>query len=70
MRWIFGFVSVCALCAVPLVGCSETGGESGSGGTAGTGGAGATGGTASTVRVSFIGDSITEQVGTPENPVN
>ena len=40
MRWIFGFVCVCALCAVPLVGCSETGGESGSGGTAGTGGAG------------------------------
>ena len=69
------FIRLVCVLALGLMGCSETagsgnGGDGGSGGSAGTGGAGATGGTASTVRVSFIGDSITEQVGTPENPVN
>ena len=37
MRYLFGFLCVCALGAVPLVGC----GESGSGGMAGSGGQGA-----------------------------
>ena len=41
MRYLVGFVCVCALGVVPLVGCSETtgdGGNGGSGGTAATGG--------------------------------
>ena len=51
MRCLFGFLCVCALGAMPLVGCSETtgdggnGGDAGSGGTAGSGGSGGTGGT-------------------------
>ncbi|MDH3200583.1 MAG: hypothetical protein OEM15_06790 [Myxococcales bacterium] len=40
MRYLFGFVCVCALGLMPLVGCGETAGAGGSGGTAGTGGAG------------------------------
>ena len=40
MRYLFGFVCVCALGIVQLVGCSEGGGEGGSGGSAGTGGEG------------------------------
>ncbi|MBW2380638.1 MAG: right-handed parallel beta-helix repeat-containing protein [Deltaproteobacteria bacterium] len=44
MRCLFGFLCVCALGAVPLVGCSETGGDGGSGGAAGTGGDGGAGG--------------------------
>ena len=39
-RYLFGFMCVCALCVVPLVGCGETDGGGGSGGSAGTGGAG------------------------------
>jgi len=35
MRYLFGFLCVCALGVVPLVGCSETAGEGGSGGTGG-----------------------------------
>ena len=42
MRYLFGFLCVCALGVVPLVGCSENGGEGGSGGTGGTGGEGGT----------------------------
>jgi len=45
MRYLFGFLCVCALGVVPLVGCSETGGDGGSGGSAGTGGMGGDGGT-------------------------
>ncbi len=45
MRYLFGFLCVCALGVVPLVGCSETAGEGGSGGSAGDGGSGGTGGT-------------------------
>lgn len=44
MRCLLGFLGVCALGMMPLVGCSETagdGGSGGSGGTAGTGGVGA-----------------------------
>jgi hypothetical protein len=41
MRYLFGVLCVCALGVIPLVGCSETGGDGGSGGTAGTGGNGA-----------------------------
>jgi len=44
MRYLLGFLCVCALSVVPLVGCSETGGEGGSGGSAGDGGAGGTAG--------------------------
>jgi len=49
MRYVFGFLCVCALGVMPLVGCSETtgdGGSSGSGGSAGTGGMAGTGGSA------------------------
>jgi hypothetical protein len=31
MRYLFGFLCVCALGVVPLVGCSETAGDGGSG---------------------------------------
>jgi hypothetical protein len=40
MRYLFGFLFVCALGLMPLVGCSETAGEGGSGGSVGDGGAG------------------------------
>ena len=52
MRYLFGFMCVCALGAVPLVGCSDTTGDGGdggagaAGGTAGNGGSGGAGGTA------------------------
>ena len=44
MRYLFGFLCVCALGLMPLVGCSETAGTGGSGG--GVGGDGGTGGMA------------------------
>ena len=44
MRYLFGFLCMCALGVFPLVGCSENGGEGGTGGTAGTGGTGGSGG--------------------------
>ena len=40
MRYLVGFMCVLALGVMPLVGCSEGGGEGGSGGSAGTGGTG------------------------------
>ena len=40
MRYLFGFLCVCALAALPLVGCSETTGPGGSGGNGGSAGAG------------------------------
>ena len=40
MRYLFGFICVCALGAMPLVGCSETSGTGGSGGDGGVGGGG------------------------------
>ena len=40
MRYLFGFLCVCALGLMPLVGCSETAGDGGSGGSGGDGGAG------------------------------
>lgn len=46
MRYFFGFLCVCALGAMPLAGCSDTGGDGGSGGSAGSGGTAGTGGTA------------------------
>jgi len=46
MRYLFGFVCVCALGAVPLVGCGDTAGGGGSGGAAGSGGTGGAGGAA------------------------
>ena len=45
MRYLFGFMCVCALGVMPLVGCSETTGDGGSGGTAGDGGSAGAGGT-------------------------
>ena len=42
MRYVFGFLCVCALGVMPLVGCSETTGDGGNGGTAGDGGSGGT----------------------------
>ena len=44
MRYLFGFLCVCALGVMPLVGCTDDGGDGGSGGTAGTGGDGGTAG--------------------------
>jgi hypothetical protein len=44
MHYLFGFLCICALGVVPLVGCSETTGDGGSGGTAGGGGTGGDGG--------------------------
>lgn len=44
MRYLFGFLCVCALGVMPLVGCSDTTGDGGSGGSAGTGGDGGAGG--------------------------
>ena len=34
-RYLFGFLSVCALGVMPLAGCSETTGDGGSGGSEG-----------------------------------
>ena len=45
MRYVFGFLCVCALGAMPVVGCSETTGDGGGGGAAGDGGSGGTAGT-------------------------
>ena len=44
MRYLFGFLCVCALGVVPLVGCSETTGDGGTGGVGGMAGSGGTGG--------------------------
>ena len=44
MRYLFGFLCVCALGIMPVVGCSETAGDGGSGGTGGDGGTGGSGG--------------------------
>ena len=48
MRYLFGFMCVCALGVMPLVGCSETAGDGGSGGFAGSGGMAGAGGTGGT----------------------
>jgi len=48
MRYLFGFLCVCALGVMPLVGCSETTGDGGGGGSAGTGGVGGDGGSGGT----------------------
>jgi len=40
MRYLLGFLVVCALGVMPLVGCSDPEGTGGSGGSAGSGGAG------------------------------
>ena len=40
MRYLFGFLCVCALGVVPLVGCNETTGDGGGGGSGGDGGMG------------------------------
>lgn len=44
MRYLIGFLCVCGLGVLPLVGCSETDGGGGNGGTAGTGGSAGSGG--------------------------
>ncbi|MBW2589021.1 MAG: hypothetical protein JRD92_19140, partial [Deltaproteobacteria bacterium] len=38
MRYLFGFLCVCALGLVPIVGCSDAEGGGGTGGDGGTGG--------------------------------
>jgi hypothetical protein len=38
VRYLLGFLCVCSLGGMPLVGCSETGGNGGNGGTGGSGG--------------------------------
>ncbi len=45
MRYLSGIICVCALGAMPLVGCSDNDGGGGSGGAAGTGGSAGNGGT-------------------------
>ena len=63
MRYLFGFICVCALGVVPLVGCGETsgdGGSGGSGGTAGTGGSAGAGGTGGMPEVRMYLFSIDE----------
>ena len=44
MRYLLGFLVVCALGVMPLVGCSESGGDGGTGGNGGSGGTGGAGG--------------------------
>jgi hypothetical protein len=46
MRYLFGFLCVCALGVVPLVGCGETAGDGGNGGSGGIAGNGGSGGIA------------------------
>jgi len=46
MRYSFQFLCVCALGVMPLVGCSESGGDGGSAGSGGAAGIGGTGGPA------------------------
>ncbi len=48
MRYVFGFLCVCALGLMPLVGCSETADDGGDGATGGDGGSAGAGGTAGT----------------------
>jgi hypothetical protein len=48
MRYLVGFLCVCALGLMPLVGCSETSGDGGTGGMAGEGGSGGIGGAGGT----------------------
>jgi hypothetical protein len=48
MRYLFGFLCVCALGIVPLIGCTDPSGQGGSGGSAGSGGMGGNGGAAGT----------------------
>lgn len=48
MRHLFGFVCVCALGVIPLIGCGDNGGPGGSGGAAGNGGTGGAAGTGGT----------------------
>jgi len=43
MRYLLGFLCVCALGVMPVVGCSETAGDGGSGGAGGVGGQGGDG---------------------------
>jgi hypothetical protein len=45
MRYLFGFLCVCALGLMPLVGCTDADGGGGSGGMGGDGGSGGAGGT-------------------------
>ena len=57
MRYLFGFVCVCAIGLMPLMGCSDTaggGGDGGGGGSAGEGGSAGMGG---------VGGSIAPQIG-------
>ena len=65
MRYLFGFLCVCALSLVPLVGCGETEEGGGSGGTAGVGGAGGEGGTTCFQNDECIGSLICCHVGSP-----
>ena len=43
-KYLFGFLCVCALGMMPLVGCGETTGDGGNGGTGGSAGSGGMGG--------------------------
>lgn len=60
MRYLFGFLSVCALGAMTLVGCSDnnggggSGGSAGAGGSAGNGGAGGIGGAGGSTLVELV----------------
>jgi hypothetical protein len=69
MRYLFGFLSVCVLGVVSLVGCSETTGNGGSGGIGGggSGGSGGIGGAGGTGYIPGIddGNECTEYRCTP-----
>jgi hypothetical protein len=61
MRYLFGFLCVCALGMMPLVGCSETTGDGGNGGTAGDGGSGGLGGSGGTALLVVFPLDVDEQ---------
>ena len=57
MRYVFGFLCVCALAVVPLVGCSETTGDGGSGGDGGSAGGGGSAGDGGSGGMAGVGGS-------------
>ena len=59
MRYSFGFLCVCVLGAMPLLGCSDTTGDGGSAGSAGSGGTAGDGGTGGSV-VAVCGNGSVE----------
>ena len=69
MRHLIGFLCVCALGLMPLVGCGETTGDGRSGGSAGTGGSAGSGGAGGSAPIKsglwLGGDPLSNTDGTP-----